>query len=115
MFVCCKPEYLRSEVRQELLDVLSDRDLPDGGRGVFHPDNFTFGQPVYLSPIYAAAQCVQGVASVSINVFQRLHAPDPAALEAGVLPLGRLEIARLDNDPNFAERGVLRIAMGGGR
>ena len=38
-----------------LLDVFSARDLPDGRRGVFHPDNFTFGQPVYLSRLYAAA------------------------------------------------------------
>ena len=40
------------------------RDLPDGRRGLFHPDNFTFGQPVYLSRLYAAAHAVDGVDSV---------------------------------------------------
>ncbi len=28
--------------------------------------------------------------------------------------MGRLEIARLDDDPNFPERGVLDLTFGGG-
>jgi hypothetical protein len=32
----------------------------------------------------------------------------------GKLVLGRLEIARLDNNPNFPERGVFRLMMEGG-
>jgi hypothetical protein len=31
------------------------------------------------------------------------------------MPLGRLEIARLDNDPNFPEHGVLRLDLRGGK
>jgi hypothetical protein len=31
-----------------------------------------------------------------------------------VLPMGRLEIARLDDDPSFPERGVLDLTFGGG-
>jgi hypothetical protein len=75
----------------------------------------TFGQPVYLSPLYAAAQSVEGVTSVHIPTFQRLGKPDPQPLADGRLTLGRLEIARLDNDPNFPERGVFRLTLGGGR
>ena len=56
---------------RRLLEVFSNRVLPDGRRGVFHPDNFTFGQTVYLSPLYAAAQAVAGVDSVVITKFQR--------------------------------------------
>ena len=115
MHVCVKPEYFRSDVKAALLDVFSNRVLPNGRRGVFHPDNFTFGQPVYLSPLYAAAQAVPGVASVLITVFQRQGKPDPKPLTTGILPMDRLEIARLDNDPNFAERGVFRMTMGGGK
>jgi hypothetical protein len=29
--------------------------------------------------------------------------------------MGRLEIARLDNDPNFSDRGTLRLELEGGR
>jgi len=115
MLVCVLPSYFRSDVKAALLEVLSDRILPDGRLGVFHPDNFTFGQPVYLSPLYAVAQAVAGVSSVSITRFQRQGMASQMALNAGKLPLNRLEIAQLQNDPNFPERGVLRLQMEGGK
>jgi len=89
--------------------------LPDGGLGTFHPDNFTFGQPVYASRIVAAAQAVEGVDSVRLDRFERLADPDPATLEQGVIPMGRLEIAQLANDPNYRDRGRLRLSSGGGQ
>jgi hypothetical protein len=82
---------------------------------VFHPDNFTFGQPVYLSPLYAAALAVDGVASVLITTFQRQGTFSQQAIDDGKLILGRLEIARLDNDRNFLEHGVFRLRMEGGK
>ena len=115
LHVCVAPDHFRGDVERELFDALSNRDLPDGRRGLFHPDNFTFGQPVYLSGIYAAAHQVAGVESVAVQTFQRLGVPDNTALETGRLDIERLEIARLDNDRNFAERGVLRISLGGGK
>jgi len=87
----------------------------DGVLGLFHPDNFTFGQPVYLSRLYAAAQSVDGVRSVEITVLRRLGTDDATALSTGRLDIGPLEIARLDNDPNFPDRGVLRVIPNGGR
>ncbi|SHO44157.1 putative baseplate assembly protein [Desulfopila aestuarii] len=116
MTVCVKPEYFRSDVRAALMRIFSKGWLEDGRPALFHPDNFTFGQPVYLSRLYAAAQSVQGVASVVIDRFQRLRmVDDRQPLDDGVLKLGRLEIARLDNDPNFPERGVVHIEVGGGK
>jgi predicted phage baseplate assembly protein len=115
MHVCVKPDYFRSEVHAALLEVFSARLLPDGRRGIFHPDHFTFGQPVHLSPLYAAAQALPGVGSVHITTFQRQGQPSLAALQSGRLELDRLEIARCDNDPNFRERGIFRIDLGGGK
>lgn len=108
MFVCVKPEYFRSHVKQALLEVFSRR-------GIFHPDNFTFGQTVYLSPLYQAAQSVAGVNSVKITVFQRLHDSESSGLSSGKLLFDKLEIPRLDNDPNFRERGLFSIELGGGK
>lgn len=113
--VCAKRDYLRSDVKQALLEILSNRRLSGHRLGLFHPDNFTFGQTVYLSPIYAAAQDVPGVDSVDVTIFGRLGSTDKTPLRDGRLPLNRLEIARLDNDPNFPERGVLKITMAGGK
>nr|MBA2363388.1 putative baseplate assembly protein [Chloroflexia bacterium] len=115
MTVCVGPNYFRGDVRYALLDLFSNRLLPDGRRGVFHFDNFTFGQPVYLSRLYAAAQAVAGVVSVRITRFERQGSPSDQALADGVLALERLEVARLDNDPNYAERGIFRLTLNGGK
>ena len=48
-------------------------------------------------------------------LFRRRGQPDPTPLLDGVLPIGRLEIAQLENDPNFPERGTLTVEMGGGK
>lgn len=115
MEVCVKPEYFRAHVRRALLDELSNRELTGGRRGFFHPDKFTFAQAIYLSAIYDAAQAVAGVESVRITRFHRQGNPDAKPLEDARLELARLEIGRLDNDPNFPERGVLRLKLGGGK
>jgi len=115
LFACVQPGYFRSDIARALLEVLGSGTLPDGRLGAFHPDNFTFGQPVRLGPLYAAVQAVPGIAYAELKTFKRLGARDSAALESGALPMGRLEIARLDNDPSFPERGVLRLDVQGGR
>ena len=113
------PGYFRSDIEEALLEVFSNRDLPGGRRGFFHPDNFTFGQPVYLSRIVAAAMQVPGVQWVDTtdtppNHFQRFGESPRGELEAGKIELARLEIARLDNDPNEAENGQIAFFMEGG-
>ena len=37
LHVCVAADHFRSDVERELFDVLSNRDLPDGRRGLFHP------------------------------------------------------------------------------
>ena len=115
MTVCVEPGYYRSDVEEELLGVFGARDLPDGRRGVFHPDNFTFGQPVYLSPLIARAMEVPGVRWVEVDRFQRQGETSRGELDRAVLEVDRLEIVRLDSDPNRPENGVISFAMEGGQ
>lgn len=113
--VCVLPDYYRADVRQALLTRLGRGLRADGGPAFFHPDEFTFGQPVTLSALLAAAQGVEGVHLVEPTVFQRRGDPRGDAIRRGELRMGRLEIARLDNDPSFVERGTLDLTMEGGR
>jgi hypothetical protein len=52
---------------------------------------------------------------VTIDEFRRQGTTSRQALDEGVLKLGRLEVARLDNNPNFAEHGIFRLTMEGGK
>ena len=79
-----------SDVEQALLAVLSNRILPNGQKGLFYPDNFTFGQTVYLSPLYAAAAPSSGVTAVQATTFQPQGVPTNQYLDAGEMKLGRL-------------------------
>jgi len=113
--VCTKHGYFRTDVRNAVRDALSARVLPDGSRGFFHTDNFTFGDDVYLSRLYAAIERVTGVDSVAIRRLTRFGQPQRDELDRGVLEIGPWEIARLDNDPSFAEHGVLTVTARGGK
>jgi hypothetical protein len=115
LLVCVQASHFRADVRAGLLQVLGSGVLADGRRALFHPDTMTFGQTVYLSALYAAARQVAGVASVQVTRFHRQGQEDPGPLADGFMRLGRLEIARLDNDPNFPEHGVLRLTLFGGK
>jgi predicted phage baseplate assembly protein len=115
MDVCVQPDYLHGHVKAALLRAFSNRILPDGKPGFFHPDQLTFGDGVYLSQLVAVAQAVDGVESVSLTKLQRQFERPNHELENGVLPLGPLEVARCNNDPSFPEHGQFELNVMGGR
>lgn len=108
-----RPGYLQSHVEAELRDLFSNRRLGNGRKGFFHPDNLSFGDDIYLSRLIAVAQAVPGVENVQISNLAR-H--DQTGIPGNsVLDIDPLEVARLDNDPEFPENGVLTFKMEGGR
>lgn len=119
--VCVRQGYLRSDVKQMLLEIFSSYDLLDGRRGYFHHDNFTFGQRVYLSRIIARAMEIPGVRWIKVDRsgerpgrFQRWGEKAHTEIEDGYVDIGRFEIARLDNDANVPENGKVEFLMEGG-
>jgi hypothetical protein len=114
--VCVDPDYFQSDVQGALKQVLGSSISATGQKGFFYPDNFTFGQTVYLSKIYAAARSVTGVRSVRATSFQPqgLNATNQY-LELGEIPIGSLQVARLANDPSFPNHGQLSLVMEGGK
>lgn len=122
--VCVLPTFLQGHVEAAVANALSNRVLPDGTLGFFHPDNLTFGGAVYVSAVLATVQVVTGVQNVIVTVLERYDVSEPSAgagIPGGQLPpdgslsLGPFEIAQLDNDPNFPENGVLILDVRGGR
>ena len=104
--LCVASDHFRSDVTEAVVIALG---------AYFNPDNWTFGQAVYLSGIYAAVKAVEGVASLDVKAFHRFGRDPAGELEAGVIPIGPWEIARLDNDPNRMENGTLIVTAGGGK
>jgi hypothetical protein len=113
--VCVEPDHFRGDVKEALLYALDNRLHAAGEKGFFHSDNFTFGQALYLSRLYAAVEAVDGVDSAEVKVFKRFGKLPNKEIEQGCIPMGRLEIVRLDNDPSLPENGVLRLNMAGGK
>jgi hypothetical protein len=115
MHVCVDPTYRQAEVQAALMQRFSDQQLPDGSFGIFYPDNFKLGDPVYLSPIYAAAQSIAGVVSVDVTTFQRADLPGGDGIKNGYLKPGRTEAFTLRNNPDFPEQGTFTLTVDGGR
>jgi predicted phage baseplate assembly protein len=115
MTICVQPHFLRGHVKAALLDAFSNRVLPNGRLGFFHPDNLTFGQGIALSKLIATAQAIPGVQSVEVTRLERRFAGPNGEMEQEFLSIGPMEIAQLDNDRNFPEHGKIEFKMVGGR
>lgn len=117
--VCTEAGFFPEQVEAELVRIFGSGRLRGGAPAFFHPDNFTFGQSIYLSAILARAMKVPGVRWLDATPtplsapiqhrFKRLWEPDDGSLVAGRLPVGDLEIARCDSDPNAPENGRIRF------
>jgi hypothetical protein len=111
---CVVLGFRSADVQQDLQQALSNADLPGGGQGFFHPNQFTFGDNLYVSKLYAAVMAIPGVESAQITRLARLHASQADVetannLQLGLLAVGPDQIIRLDNDRNFPQNGTLSI------
>lgn len=112
--VCPLPGIPAAALRAALLDRFRAGLSRDGGRGFFHPDNFSFGEPLALSAVVAAAMEVPGVSWIAVDDdpaaqrrFRRWAREPAGEVAAGRIPVGPTEIIRCDNDPRAPERGVI--------
>jgi hypothetical protein len=91
----CLQKYLDTQVvRGRILSSLSSKDnMVDGTKGLFHPDNFTFGDPVYASKIYEVLKKTPEVKYAIITTFRkrdneenvnRINAGNPSAAPSSV-------------------------------
>jgi hypothetical protein len=125
LWVCVAGGFVASEVERALRARFTSGLREDGQPGFFHPDRFSFGEDVALSPIIAEAMGVPGVRWVGVRrpgdagqapdgFFRRLREPATDYADAGAIPIAPLEVALLDNDPDRPENGRLRLMLEGG-
>ncbi len=115
MEICVAADHFQSDVEEALLHLFITGNQCSGQPGLLNPKNFTFGQTVYASPLISAAQSVEGVVSATLTVFERMDDPSVDGVAQGQLTMGRLEIARCDNDPNRLNHGIFVLHMDGGK
>lgn len=105
-------------VLRALQQALSSAELPDGTKGFFHPDNFDFGDNLYVSKLYAAILAVPGVATAEVTRLARAGAPHSETetrenLRQGYLHAERDQIIILENDRDVPLNGILIIRLKG--
>lgn len=120
--LCVRPNVWREDVRFVLEQEFSTGWTPDGRRGFFHPDEWTFGQKLYASQIIGRAIHVEGVEhaverksvtpSVSVSIKRRNVNEPP---RESITDLAPNEIIQVANDPDHLELGTIAFEVKGGR
>jgi hypothetical protein len=120
--VCVADGYLRADVRAALITRMSSAVMPDGRRGFFHPDEFTFGQSLYVSDLVAAVMSVPGVTWVDLDDegsagelrFRRMGREPHGEVATARIDAASREVLRADSDPSTPENGRFDVVLRGG-
>lgn len=117
--VCIHPDYWIEDVREQIEAEFSDGFTPDGRKAFFHPDCWTFGQPVRKSQLIARIQAINGVHHVIDT------SDEPISIKRWISPQARKdgqelaiqpdEIILVKNDPSQVEKGFIYFDFEGGR
>lgn len=108
VLICVRPDSYAGEVIEAIYKALSPP-------GFFAPDNFTFGTPLVRSSLEAAVQAVPGVKFVDAINIRVQGMGDWRPFTEFELLAGPSQIIRLQNDPDRAALGLLRVKSHGGR
>ncbi len=113
--LCLRSDVWPEDVRFVLEQEFSDAWTPDGRPGFFHPDRWTFGQPLHRSQVAGRVHAVAGVDHILSLQMRRFGEPTPGAPSPESLEVRFDEIVLVRNDPDQMERGIVRFLVQGGR
>ena len=108
--VCVQPFAYPGEVEARVLAALVGVNKTTV---FFSPDNFTFGDSLLRSRLEATIQRLPGVRAVGEIQIRRRSYFDWRVL-TGTYEVGLREVLRLENNPDYPERGTLELIMEGG-
>ncbi len=112
--ITIKEGYFQSSIRRTLEETFGNKDYQSGKRGFFHPDNLSFGQPVFLSRIIQQAMDIDGVYRAEVGRFQVWGQTPRDELNQGVIATDSLSIVQVDNNPYTPEYGLINFELEGG-
>jgi predicted phage baseplate assembly protein len=111
--LCIHPDYWIDDIRFLLEQEFSEGYTPDGRRGFFHPDRWTFGQKLRASEIIGRIQRIKGVDHVVSVSMKRWNEVSSGTDELAEVRIN--EIIQVRNDPDHMEDGFMTLTIGGGR
>jgi len=112
--VCVGAGSIGANVEAAVLASLSATGSAAGAQGFFFADRFTFGVPLYRSALEAAIQAVPGVNGV-LSIACRQRGATAGWSELGdVFQVAPDAMLRIENDPDYPERGTLKVIAEGG-
>jgi hypothetical protein len=103
------------DVEQAVLAALGATNLTTPGTTAFFANRFSFGTPLYRSALEAAIQAVPGVNGVLAISYRQRGVTSGWLDMPAVFPLGANQILRIDNNPDYPERGTIQVTAEGGR
>ena len=113
LVVCLDANVWPEDVRFEIERELSNGWTRDGRRGLFHPDNWTFGQALHESEIAGRLERVGGIEHIAKIEIGRWNAAAPG--DGRTIEVGPNEIITVHNDPDHMELGFIDLDLVGGR
>jgi hypothetical protein len=111
--LCANLDYWPEDLKSILEQEFSDGWTPDGRRGFFNPDLWTFGQQLKASQIAGRILSVEGVEHIIAVTMRRWNGPGTVSDE--ITNVAFNEILQVANDPDHQELGFIDFVVQGGR
>ncbi len=128
MRLCADPDYWPEDLGVLLEQAFSDDLTVEGRLGFFHPDRWTFGQPLHASQVIGRALSITGVGRVlslsirrwnqGFGISNNTITINPNALpdaEVDLLAVESYEVIQVANNPDHLEHGRITFDIEGGR
>jgi hypothetical protein len=111
--VCANGDYWPEDLKSILEQEFSVAWTPDGRKGFFHPDLWTFGQQLKASQIDGRILSVEGVEHMIAVTMRRWNGP--ATMSDEITNVASNEIIQVFNDRDHQELGFIDFVVQGGR
>jgi predicted phage baseplate assembly protein len=104
--ICVTPGYAFGNVAKRIIRALE----PTAG-GYFHPDHFTFGQPLRRADLEAAIARVEGVRAVLGLAVRQRGLTSFVPFETTQITAADNRILKVENDPDRSGQGSIRVYL----